>query len=169
MLGAIGSCCDRRVFLDRARVATTMFHDPTLTATTAYHLMGCLDNALKNTITAYIDHSNAWLGGTVDLDPSMIDHGKFSRLANLAHRWWLSCESSRRSRERGSRDPNQPKRPLTAYLFVAGENREKIHLSWVLRREARSHLRVLRDGTPCLRRSGWYVRSRELALAQSLT
>ncbi|KAI4734631.1 hypothetical protein E4T50_14843 [Aureobasidium sp. EXF-12298] len=87
-----------------------------------------LDNALKNTITAYIDHSNAWLGGTVDLDPSMIDLGKFLQTGELVTiGGGPPAAPEKKQRKRVERDPNQPKRPLTAYLLWLGENREKIH------------------------------------------
>ncbi|KAH0273720.1 hypothetical protein KCU83_g6839, partial [Aureobasidium melanogenum] len=87
-----------------------------------------LDNALKNTITAYIDHSNAWLGGTVDLDPSMIDLGKFLQTGELVTiGGGPPAAPEKKQRKKAERDPNQPKRPLTAYLLWLGENREKIH------------------------------------------
>ncbi|CAD0086674.1 unnamed protein product [Aureobasidium mustum] len=88
-----------------------------------------LDNALKNTITAYIDHSNAWLGGTVTLDPSMIDLGAFLQTGELVTIGGgpPAAPEKKQRKKAEPRDPNQPKRPLTAYLLWLGENREKIH------------------------------------------
>ncbi|KAI4717140.1 hypothetical protein E4T48_06652 [Aureobasidium sp. EXF-10727] len=88
-----------------------------------------LANALKNATSAYIDHSNAWLGGTVDLDPSMMDLGAFLQsgaLVTIGGGPPAAPEKKQRKKAE-PRDPNQPKRPLTAYLLWLGENREKIH------------------------------------------
>ncbi|KAI4765145.1 hypothetical protein E4T44_14623, partial [Aureobasidium sp. EXF-8845] len=88
-----------------------------------------LENALHNATTAYIDHSNAWLGGTVDLDPSMMNLGAFLQAGELVTiGGGPPAAPEKKTRKKAEpRDPNQPKRPLTAYLLWLGENREKIH------------------------------------------
>ncbi|CAD0105876.1 unnamed protein product [Aureobasidium uvarum] len=88
-----------------------------------------LANALKNATSAYIDHSNAWLGGTVDLDPAMMDLGAFLQAGALVTIGGgpPAAPEKKQRKKAEPRDPNQPKRPLTAYLLWLGENREKIH------------------------------------------
>ncbi|KAI5195726.1 hypothetical protein AUEXF2481DRAFT_4561 [Aureobasidium subglaciale EXF-2481] len=88
-----------------------------------------LQNALKNATSAYIDHSNAVLGGTVDLDPSQMDLGAFLQSGDLVTvGGGAPAAPEKKTRKKAEpRDPNQPKRPLTAYLLWLGENREKIH------------------------------------------
>ncbi|THY48574.1 hypothetical protein D6C98_06686 [Aureobasidium pullulans] len=88
-----------------------------------------LQNALKNATSAYIDHSNAVLGGNVDLDPSQMDLGAFIQSGELVTVGGgpPAAPEKKQRKKAEPRDPNQPKRPLTAYLLWLGENREKIH------------------------------------------
>ncbi|KAH0282899.1 hypothetical protein M436DRAFT_36456 [Aureobasidium namibiae CBS 147.97] len=88
-----------------------------------------LQKALQNATAAYIDHSNAWLGGTVDLDPSMMNLGAFLQAGELVTIGGgpPAAPEKKQRKKAEPRDPNQPKRPLTAYLLWLGENREKIH------------------------------------------
>ena len=90
-----------------------------------------LEGALRDATRAYISHSNAVLGGSENLDLSKLDLTAFIGTAfppvpELKEEGDDSKVKAKRQRK--PKDPNAPKRPLTAYLAWLGDNREKIHV-----------------------------------------
>lgn len=89
-----------------------------------------LEGALRDATRAYISHSNAVLGGSETLDISKLDlttflAGQFPQIPEVKEEGTEA--KTKLKRQRKAKDPNAPKRPLTAYLAWLGDNREKIH------------------------------------------
>ncbi|KAL1296605.1 hypothetical protein AAFC00_000098 [Neodothiora populina] len=92
-----------------------------------------LEGALRDATRAYISHSNAVLAGTKSvLDTSNLDLTTFvvNQLPPVAAdvKGDEPTEAKAKlKRQRKPKDPNAPKRPLTAYLAWLGDNRQRIH------------------------------------------
>ncbi|KAF4548063.1 HMG (high mobility group) box-containing protein [Elsinoe fawcettii] len=124
----------KSIVVDEAEFVRT--RDAVITSWTRLH------GALQSAIQAYIDHSNAVLGGEKALDQSGLN-----LLMNAAVAPVSSAEAAiptteatprdikfegedgdkkKRTRAKAPKDPNAPKRPLTAYLLYLEEMRPVI-------------------------------------------
>lgn len=95
-----------------------------------------LDGSIRDAVHAYIDHSNAVLGGT-----EAIDHKTLNVMNWMASTAMPSVSAApapaatikdedgkpvRKKRTNPPKDPNAPKRPVTAYLLYLDEMRPVI-------------------------------------------
>ena len=91
-----------------------------------------LDGAIQNAVHSYIDHSNAVLGGKQALDHTMLNVlGNLAAASSGTAIAAIKDETESEDKKKKKRvvkpkDPNAPKRPLTAYLLYLEDMRPTI-------------------------------------------
>ncbi|KAF2223475.1 hypothetical protein BDZ85DRAFT_281405 [Elsinoe ampelina] len=128
---AVAKPSTKTIVVDEAEFVRT--RDAVITSWTRLH------GALQSAIQAYIDHSNAVLGGEKALDQSGLNLLMNAAVAPVTAADTVvptteavpreikfegdDGEKKKRTRAKAPKDPNAPKRPLTAYLLYLEEMR----------------------------------------------
>lgn len=80
-----------------------------------------LSNAVNELLRAYINHTNGVVGGTADASSTLAISNPLATMSAIASKTTptpTEAKPKRKKKEKKERDPNEPKRPLTAaFLF----------------------------------------------------